>query len=226
MKKPRIPAALLPAGLLLLAILLLTQASVAWFHTGRRISTPSAIAMPATLDIRGKDNHPIVGIDLSDIALTGNSGSSQFLFCVVGEGTMAYELQLAHTTNVPFQYRIYRARQTGEAPGASWLLYTAEETETTYYYGEPLTLTALNPDPESLQAAALSSGDYYDRTYLPSDEVQPAAMPLFEMSQPLNPGSETGSFLDYYVLEVSWESLTQSKETDMVYLMAQLANEG
>ncbi len=46
-----------------------------------------------------------------------------------------YQIQLAHTTNIPFEYEIYRAKSVSEADkNNDTVVYVSDEENKTFYY--------------------------------------------------------------------------------------------
>ena len=223
----------------------------AWFVLGGKIEAFTKIKEPDNLDIRAAHYDAIQYFDLSDIdieAMNTNNTPHRVVFSVsAGDYKIPYQIQLAHTTNNPFKYRLFRATEyTGNNPPAnpavtyiSVPLKNQGESEAnyTFYYVKyaEVTLTAKNPDSASVTAygreLALGSGNYYTNTYDGSDEPEIYAVPIYEQSGRINydPNSEH----DYFVLEISydstarttgnfseWNTAENKKETDMIYLTA------
>ncbi len=224
--------------LLLVAVSLLTGTVYGWLRDQRVLQTYASIETPFMLDIRGGDEKQITYLDLNGIDLSDENGKSQIVFCVCGTGIESYDLELGYTTNIGFQYKIYPAVKADAAQG----VYTEQHIDqqnnnnTSYFY-QPIELgmTKLN---ESVADSGLGEiGDaYYGATYgdgFPSAYVQKNAMPIYELKQGIPTRDTQGSaelqftFVDYYVLEVSWKSdavRVNNKETDMVYLLAENSN--
>ncbi|MDD4849980.1 MAG: hypothetical protein PHO10_04705 [Gemmiger sp.] len=222
------------AALLSVAAVTALLGSYAWFYNQRGLRTMTEVEAPYQLTIYGGNKTEITEIDLSGINLDSTTRKAHFVFCVSGTSTEAYEIELAHTTNVPFTYSIYKTTQKTEdqqVPGD--ILFNKSPDGKNYYYtlGEsPLPGHYINLGIAS-DLASTTDKAYEDtyKAYGSAATVQKRAVPLYYLlnnpiTPPTLPAGET-TFYDYYILEVSWdESLVKTgnqKETDLVYLMAQ-----
>lgn len=149
----------------------------AWFALSSRFESLTKIKAPMTLDIKSGHAHDIRHLDLSDIDANDSAGYKDYIFAVKAGNSAAYDIQIAHTTNIPFTYTLYRAKELGETSGttgtapsgsvATFEYFDEEHSQNiTYYYGyasssattlttvntadeAKLTLTDLNPDNNS-----------------------------------------------------------------------------
>ncbi len=223
---------------LLLAVALLTGTVYAWLRDQRKLQSIAAIETPFMLDIRGGDEKPITFLDLNGIDLSNEQGKSQIVFCVCGNGIESYDLELGYTTNIGFQYKIYPAVKSEAASGTYTEQYIDQQNNnnTSYFYNtanlemRKLNESTTNPGVGNLNDAyyAATYGDGFDTTY-----VQENAMPIYELKEGISTRDVRGSadmqftFVDYYILEVSWKAgavRVNNKETDMVYLLAENSN--
>lgn len=189
--------------LLLAAAVLITAISgtLAWFSSSQRIQTATLIEMP-DIYIEGPDGENSQLIQLGDIDVT-NGTSREYVFRVVTTSKYPYQLQLAHTTNIPFRYAIYHASTSGSGNAA----YAGGNP---YYYSEDTVLNGTELVQEATHGVTYGSYEY----------VHPDAEPQYWQSEPVQPTAD----YSYYVLVVSWISgLKNNKETDMVYLTVNLA---
>ncbi len=96
----------------------------AWFSFQKEMGVSTKINSPATLEIKSGgppgSEQDIINFELSDIDTEDKTFPNyidddvtyyykDFVFCVKGKAIDAYDLQLAHTTNIAFKYEIYRA---------------------------------------------------------------------------------------------------------------------
>ncbi len=96
----------------------------AWFAFQKEMGISTKVNSPATLEIKSGgppgSEQDIINFELSDIDTedktfpfyTDNGVTyyyKDFVFCVKGKAIDAYDLQLAHTTNIAFRYDIYSA---------------------------------------------------------------------------------------------------------------------
>lgn len=227
--------------------LLIALPIYAWFTLGKKIEAFTKIKEPDNLDIRAGHYDAVQYFNLNNIdieKIVKEETPHRVVFSVsAGDYKIPYQIQLAHTTNIPFKYSIYRAREYSIPPDGIYVTYESEplkekgETNYTYYYkrGEKIPLTPKNPDSESItkygRQLALGSDAYYNDTYDDDDAPELYAVPLYEQSGRIP--YDSGSDHDYFILEISfdetatgkegfsdWNVATNKKETDMIYLTA------
>lgn len=234
--------------------LLIALPVYAWFALGGKLEAFTKIKEPDNLDIRAGHYDAVQYFNLNDIdieTIAGENGVQKphmVVFSVsAGDYKIPYQLQLAHTTNIPFKYRIYRATEYDSAhkPNNPDVTYISEplkkqgeaEADYTFYYtkGTEITLTAKNPDASSSgtygRTLALGSGSYYNDTYDNGDAPEVYAVPIYEQSGEIRYDSTSDH--DYFILEISWDNTAATtgnfsewnkadnkKETDMIYLTA------
>lgn len=195
-----------------------------WFTRQRRMSTFAKVKSPTALNIGAGNKEDSVYIDLGDIDVEDSMVTSKsFVFCVYSDENKGnYKLQLAHTTNIPFTYKIYSARATDDENQAT-VTYVSQEDSNTYYYkkGEEIQGAYLNKQADK----QIANENKHNDTYGDYNNVQINAEPLYwQNTSPINPvGIENESgFVDYYILELSWTTgeIKNDKETDIVYLTA------
>ncbi|WP_303789421.1 hypothetical protein [Ruminococcus flavefaciens] len=227
-------------------LLMIALPVYAWFALGGKLEAFTKIKEPDNLDIRAGHYDDVKYFNLNDIDIESIAAGTphRVVFSVnAGDYKIPYQIQLAHTTNIPFKYRIYRASESTSAADATYVTYTSEllkekgETNYTFYYimGDEIPLTAKNPDPDSItnygRQLALGSGDYYKDTYDVGDDPEIYAVPIYEQSGKIT--YDSSSDHDYYILEISfdetatakdgfsdWNIAANKKETDMIYLTA------
>ena len=196
---------------LALALVILAAAALgtlAWMRYARSLQLMTKISLPI-LTIQGSPGSSMA-MDLGDIDVeSGNIRS--YVFGIKSSQATSYRLQLAHTTNIPFTYTIYPANlDSGE--------HSCIEYGTSFYYSDSLDGAYLNDvkGGSRLVAETGSGAELHQKTYNDYSPVQTYAEPLYWQSTASL--SITPNVIDYYVLVVSWESLKNNKETDMVYL--------
>ena len=200
-------------SVIIAVLLLLTIPVLAWFYRQRSMETMTQINLPYALRIGAGNTQPIQQLELSNIDVSKKK-YEDVVFCVYSQGGKErYYLQLAHTTNIGFQYTIYKAsvNQGGE------ISYLGNQ----YNQGEELAGKYLNVD----SAEKYATNQYHKTTYETYDEVQKSAEPLYWRSanRETLPGEANASalYVNYYILHISWDDTVQNnKETDMIYLMA------
>ena len=243
----------------LTVMVLIAGPTLAWFSYQRQIATMAKINSPAKLTIKSGHNEDIIHFEMSGINVgDGTSGGSEyFVFCVEGEDIETYNLQIAHTTNIPFTYTLYKALQDENGT------IEYEGTDGTYHYS----LAEQFDDNESYKARGVYGGyindsgninrtiaynNYTEKSYDTADyntlgsgtHVQRYAEPIYwQTKEPVHStwmdtnGNQYNvygvndpdhRFLNYYVLQVSWEAKTfpegNDKETDLIYITAQVSD--
>ena len=220
----------------------------AWFALSGNLETLTKVKEPENMDIRAGGGigaaspDPVVNFDLSDIDIENIAeGTPELRIFTVSPGDykMKYKLQLAHTTNIPFTYKIYHTLSGTKADHDVAYSRLSGSGDTFYYKkGAEITLTARNSDITNKsyygrEVAITDQEDYYfSNTYsVGIDTPELYAVPVYAQSGTLSPGSNENGY-DYYILEISWnqeEAATRfsewneavnKKETDMIYITA------
>ena len=186
--------------LILLALLLAAVGTVAWMRYIRSLQTVTLVQV-TSLSLVGPDENTLA-IELGDLDVSSN-GSKDFVFGVKSVNLDKCTIQLAHTTNIPFQYEIYKATKNGNSFSTS----------------ELLTGRYLNQYEES-SLALQGDNQYFTSTYQAGTgsygHVQKNAAPLYWQSGDV---TITENQTTYFILKVIWgNGLSNNKETDMVYL--------
>lgn len=96
------------AAVAVAALALVVLPVFAWLYMQRSMETITKVNMPYALLIGAGDAKPIQQLQLSNIDVSA-SKSKDVVFCVYSEKPSKYDLQLAHTTNIGFNYEIYTA---------------------------------------------------------------------------------------------------------------------
>lgn len=222
------------------SIVLLVEIPIyAWFAlSSNKAETMTKIQEPKNLDIRAGNAESIEYFDLNDINIEEITADSpkRYVFCVVtGSNKTLYDIQIAHTTNIPFTYTLYRA-EVGTASDVGAVAYTTHDDnpETIYYKrdGEKLDLTPLNPDRENESNYGRTLGkmndDYYKLVYGANDSPEIYAVPKYEKVKELETKDPNH---DFYILELGfegeditgfsqWNNNKNNKETDIIYITA------
>lgn len=226
------------AALAISAVALFVIPVLAWFYFQKSLQTVTKINEPNPLVIGAGDARDITQLELSNIDVSEGT-YRDVVFCVYSsKEDIQYHLQLAHTTNIGFAYTIYPADKAGNADvSGQQNQASVDYLGKTYYFNPqaPVAGKYLN-QAEGSSAYAEQTGQYHDKTYPISgggegsySYVQKNAEPLYwKTDTPLSLLSQddTGHFINYYVLRISWENTVQNnKETDMIYLMAEAATD-
>lgn len=216
----------------------------AWFTYSRQMDALTRIKAPTSLDIRAGNRDAIENLDLKDIDIEDikkNGNPKRYVFCVrTGNPNVTYDIQLAHTTNIPFTYTLYRATEVEAGTSGIDVDYTplAYPDQHTYYKknGAALALNPLNPDTDNIsnygRTLALRNDDYYSKTYDVADGTPELyAVPVYSRVSDLATLDED---YDFFILELGWDDAAgetnfdkwnkadNNKETDIIYISASL----
>lgn len=211
----------------------------AWFAlSSNKAETMTKIQEPKNLDIRAGNAESIEYFDLNDINIEEITADSpkRYVFCVVtGSNKTFYDIQIAHTTNIPFTYSLYRAVE-GTASEDGAVPYTTHDAnpQTIYYKiaGDKLELTPLNSDTDNISNYGRTLGKkddkYYNLVYSAADSPEIYAVPKYEQVKELETIDPNH---DFYILELGfegedvtgfsqWNNNKNNKETDIIYITA------
>lgn len=205
----------------------------AWFSNSKNLKTITKVKEPGEIIIRaGKsdptaaDADPIVNFEMKDIDIESISKGTpgRYVFSVKpGDYNQSYDLILAHTTNIPFTYTLYRAQavDTSEMSeeeiaaldnNKTLALYTPrDDLSAKTYYGKngSVTMKVLNPDDGAYGRTIADSSDQYrcyDYTYDSTDQPQIYAVPLYSVtSDPIVHPENAADAYDYFILELAWD---------------------
>lgn len=198
--------------LILLALLLAAVGTVAWMRYIRSLQTVTMVQV-TDLSLVGPGGDKTLAIDLGDLDVS-KTGSQGFVFGVKSVGQPKCTIQLAHTTNIPFQYEIYKATKNDTSSGGNEVLAAGSY----FSYGDKIK----GKEDNYLNGTTIAPQDnrFFTSTYEKKEgisySVQKNAAPLYWQSG--NVGiNEDGT--TYFILKVIWgDNLSNNKETDMVYL--------
>lgn len=212
---------LISAEIALIVMLAVSVTAFAWFTNQRKLDTITKISSPISLKIGAGAREDSANIDMGGIDVTNPAKKKDFVFCVYSDETVAnYKIQLAHTTNVAFTYKIYHASESEQSQITGDFVVYVDESSNSHYYAKGTELAGgyLNRNSET----GIADNTKHEITYGTYDKVQKNAEPLYwQNTGNITPTMTDGVFTDYYILEVSWgDGVSNNKETDMVYLTA------
>lgn len=222
-------------AVLLTVVVLIAAPTLAWFSYQRQIATMAKINSPAKLTIKSGHNEDVIQFEMSGVNVgDGKSvGSEYFVFCVEGEDIATYNLQIAHTTNIPFTYTLYKAHEsnsgTVEYEGASGTyhyalaeqFYDSESYKSRGVYGGYI-------NDSGNTNRTIADNNYTEKSYDTADynalengtHVQRYAEPIYWQTKEAihsdwldnnsiqynvyGTDDPEHRFLNYYVLRVSW----------------------
>ena len=239
--------------ILLAAIALIIGLSLSWFVGSKSLSTVGKIQTPAQLKIMGPNQTSIEPIEISydesrgDVKNSNGTVTVRRAFCVRSDngdpaaGGQAFELQVANTTNITgLTINVYHVTvndpptTTGDVVGLDGLNNPYSWSKKSP--GAPIDFKFINfADGTSALAKELEAND---PTYGSYAKVQKNARPLyryhkFEKSE--LDGGEDGSAnaATNFIIECTWnpgvvtvngKTVSNVKETDMVYLIARVTS--
>ena len=228
---------------LIISLVLIAAASIyGWLYLGNGLETLTKVKAPNSLDIRAGHNEDIENFEMKDIDIEAikNEGPKCYVFCVITSSqSVNYDIQLAHTTNIPLRYTLYRAEEVNEGSAGIVVDYYSEDEDQHYYYkksGAALNLVDLNADTSKTsyygRTLAKDSDGYYNITY-DSKAVDGTpeiyAIPRYSQVRNLDTLNENN---DFFILELAWDNSSDvpnfnkwnkadnNKETDIIYISA------
>ena len=202
-------------------VLLVALPVYAWFTHKRSIALTTKINAPTQLYITAGNKESVANLEMADIDVE-NGSYKDFVFGIGGTDVQNYQIQLAHTTNIPFEYEIYRAKSVQEADkDDDTVVYVSDEENKTFYYkidGNKISGHYLNQQGSEI----LANSTLHEKSYDTYSNVQKNAEALYWQSVGLSVNDTEKPFCDYFIIRVKWNDKVQNnKETDMVYLTVQ-----
>ena len=160
------------AAVAVAALALVVLPVFAWLYMQRSMETITKVNMPYALLIGAGDAKPIQQLQLSNIDVSA-SKSKDVVFCVYSEKPSKYDLQLAHTTNIGFNYEIYTATLADSNASTDVVECLGKK----YKKGALLPGSYLNIDKKNRYA----TDEYHKETYgnYTKSYVQQSAEPLY-----------------------------------------------
>lgn len=239
--------------ILLAAIALIIGLSLSWFVGSKSLSTVGKIQTPAQLKVLGPNQTSIEPIEISydesrgDVKNSNGTVTVRRAFCVRSDngdpaaGGQAFELQVANTTNITgLTINVYHVtvnnpnNTSGTVVGLDGLNQPYSWSTT----GDPISFTFINSADETNSLAKKLSDS--DPTYGTYRIVQKNARPLywyykFAKSEldGYSDKNKTANAATNFIIECTWNpgvvtvngrTVSNVKETDMVYLIARGAS--
>ena len=190
---PKKPVRFAPVLIAVLAAAVLLSAlggTMAWLRYARSLHTLARIQVPS-MTLTGPQGGSTLPVALGDMDLS-QAGKKESIFRIASNKGTHYILQLAHTTNLPLNYSIYKLNSASDPSR-----------------GTALAGSYRNGD------GSLADGTLHSATYGDYNKVQKNAQPLYWQSE-----VQTSSGEEFYMLVVTWEAGANNKETDMIYITA------
>lgn len=238
--------------ILLAAIALIIGLSLSWFVGSKSLSTVGKIQTPAQLKIMGPNQTSIEPIEISydesrgDVKNIDGTVTIRRAFCVRSDngdpaaGGQAFELQVANTTNITgLTINVYHVTvnnpndKNGTVVGLDGLNRTYSWSKKS---STPIELAFINSaDGTSALAKELEANDPTYGSYV---NVQKNARPLYRYHKFAGSGldgwnGKTANAATNFIIECTWnpgvvtvsgKTVSNVKETDMVYLIARVTS--
>lgn len=233
--------------ILLAAIVLIIGLSLSWFVGSKSLSTVGKIQTPAQLKIMGPNQTSIEPIEISDDESRGDVKNSngtvtvRRAFCVQSDngdpaaGGQAFELQVANTTNITgLTINVYRVT-VNDPSNTSGTVVGLDGLNQPYSWskkGAPIEFHFINSADGTIALAKELEAN--DPTYGSYAKVQKNARPLYRYQKFAGSGLDgwngnTANAATNFIIECTWnpgvvtvngKTVSNVKETDMVYLIA------
>lgn len=238
--------------ILLAAIVLIIGLSLSWFVGSKSLSTVGKIQTPAQLKIMGPNQTSIEPIEISydesrgDVKNSNGTVTVRRAFCVQSDngdpaaGGQAFELQVANTTNITgLTINVYRVT-VNDPSNTSGTVVGLDGLNQPYSWskkGAPIEFHFINSaDRTSALAKELEAND---PTYGSYAKVQKNARPLYRYQKFAGSGLDgwngnTANAATNFIIECTWnpgvvtvngKTVSNVKETDMVYLIARVTSD-
>lgn len=239
--------------ILLAAIVLIIGLSLSWFVGSKSLSTVGKIQTPAQLKIMGPNQTSIEPIEISydesrgDVKNSDGTVTVRRAFCVQSDngdpaaGGQAFELQVANTTNITgLTINVYHVT-VNESSATKGDVVGLDGLNRTYSWSKksstPIEFAFFNSaDGTSALAKELEANDPTYGSYV---NVQKNARPLYRYHKFAESGldgwnGKTANAATNFIIECTWnpgvvtvngKTVSNVKETDMVYLIARVTSD-
>lgn len=202
----------------------------AWFVYQDRIETFSKIKEPPSINLASGGDDPALYISLENIDVS-KSTEKYIVFSVEPGKYSAYDIQLSHTTNIPFTYELYRIQEDDKGL-IEYIDHTrdvnAEEMTIKYKImtmpkgtaAWKVELKDINPDKKTTGRTLGVENDlnkYNRKNYADTDNVNQYVKPIYSVARrvpQLNENEDGSSARDYFAIKITWtqgaNNLTES----------------
>lgn len=237
---------------MLAAIALIIGLSLSWFVGSKSLSTVGKIQTPAQLKIMGPNQTSIEPIEISydesrgDVKNSNGTVTVRRAFCVQSDngdpaaGGQAFELQVANTTNITgLTINVYRVT-VNDPSNTSGTVVGLDGLNQPYSWskkGAPIEFHFINSADGTIALAKELEAN--DPTYGSYAKVQKNARPLYRYQKFAGSGLDgwngnTANAATNFIIECTWnpgvvtvngKTVSNVKETDMVYLIARVTSD-
>ena len=190
----------------------------AWFAYQDRIEALTKVKEPPSINLASGGDDPALYISLENIDVT--AGREKYVIFSIEPGKYsAYDIQLSHTTNIPFTYQLFRVKEDEEGT-IDYTDHTRTEGEETPLKYSIITgatgttagevaLATINPDDNS---TGRTLGDENDlaadrKNYVSGDDVNQYVKPLYSVARripQLGENVDGNRDRDYFAIKITW----------------------
>ena len=225
---------------LVIAILLTSAVPVyAWFARQNRIEAMNKVKEPPSINLASGGDDPALYISLENIDVS-KATEKYIVFSVVPGKYSAYDIQLTHTTNIPFTYELYRI-QENENGDIEYMDHTrivnpetglsvesllhysvmSEMTDSVTTNGKIL-LSDINPlnDGSRILGNEDTLAAKNRRNYDTEDNVNQYVKPVYSIARrirQLNENEDGSKNRDYFAIKLSWTTTDSVSEGESHY---------
>ena len=207
----------------------------AWFAHQNRIEALSKVKEPPSINIASGGEDPALYITLENIDVNTVDHEKFVVFSVEPGKYSAYDIQLAHTTNIPFTYELYRVKQDDEHGTIEYIDHTInveEEMKLLYSImtgaagtttGGMVPLTPINQvDGTNRILGSESKLERYGRMNYDSnyDDVNQYVKPIYSVARQipqLSYGDDDSGERDYFAIKITWQVDSNINESSSDY---------
>lgn len=235
------------AATVLSLFLLIIIPAYAWFASINKMETLTKVKTPPALDIRAGRHEAIKNFELKNVDIGEAAANGKcYVFCVKsGNIESKYKIQLAHTTNIPLKYKLYRAVEVSstDSPDVDYQLENSDEHAYYKKSGSEIVMTELNAENDTKKeehgrrlAIFDKNDDYYKLAYNTADGT-PEIYAVAKYSQSDSIQTLSAEY-DFFILELGWDGTEpdvthfskwnkkeNNKETDIIYISASKVRE-
>ncbi|MEE3415387.1 MAG: hypothetical protein VZR53_08455 [Prevotella sp.] len=223
-----------------LIIALISTAAIpvyAWFAYQDKIEIMSKVKEPPSINLASGGDDPALYISLENIDVSSDT-EKYIVFSVEPGKYSAYDIQLSHTTNIPFTYELYRVMEdeNGSIEYTDHTRNVDAETglnvETIIHYSimntindaitnnGKINLTEINPDTTSSSRTLGNESVLAVKNYAVEDEVNQYVKPLYSIARvipQLNENTDRSKDRDYFVIKLTWQTNSNINEENLFY---------
>lgn len=199
----------------------------AWFVNQVKAETMSYVNDPPIISIASGHQDNILCFELKNIDVKreeDGSYSQNFVFSVETGKATEYDIQLTHTTNIPFTYELFRAKedeggsveykvQQGDDAGqvVKYRILSGTITEGNLSVSQDISLVDLNPQNASatrkIGSETVLLSNHNRSNYTTGDDYNQFVEPLYSVARHIVTNRTTidgSDDRDYFVLKVNW----------------------